>query len=241
MKSKASVQVASWRNTYFTWAAIVAMLLVLAGFARTYYLKAFFATPALPTLLHFHGAILTLWFVLFFVQVRLVAVHRVDFHRLLGICGVVLATFIVLVSSAVAIHATRRDFLADPRSNAALSFLAFLLLGELLPFVGFFVAALLFRQRSDYHKRFMLLASCSFLGAAIIRLPFHFIQAAGLWSSIAMVETVPVTFILFDTAQNRRLHAAFLWGGLLFVSVLPALVFLSRTQLWIEIAKRLVL
>jgi hypothetical protein len=241
MKSKISVPVASWRNTYFTWASIVAMLLVLAGFARTYYLKAFFATTALPTLLHIHGTILTLWFVLFFVQVRLVAVHRVDFHRLLGICGVVLATFIVLVSSAVAIHATRRDFLTDPRSNATLSFLAFLLLGELLPFVGFFVAALLFRQRSDYHKRFMLLASCSFLGAAIIRLPFHFIQVAGLWSSIAMVETVPVIFILFDTAQNRRLHAAFLWGGLLFVSVLPALVFLSRTQLWIEIAKRLVL
>ena len=238
---KSNGQVASLRNTYFTWAAIVAMLLVFAGFARTYYLKAFFATPVLPTLLHLHGAILTLWFVLFFVQVRLVAARRIDLHRLLGICGVVLAAFIVLISSAVAIHATRRDFLADPRSNAALSFLAFLLLGELLPFVGFLVAALLFRRRSDYHKRFMLLASCSFLGAAIIRLPFDFIQAAGLWSSIGMVEIVAVTFILFDTAQNRRLHAAFLWGGPLFVSVLPALVFLSRTQLWIDIAKWLVL
>ena len=238
---KSNNQVASLRNTYFTWAAIVAMLLVFAGFARTYYLKTFFGTPVLPALLHLHGFVLTLWFVLFLVQVRLVAARRIDLHRLLGICGVVLAAFIVLISSAVAIHATRRDFLADPRSNAALSFLAFLLLGELLPFVGFLIAALLFRQRSDYHKRLMLLASCSFLGAATIRLPFHFIQTAGLWSSIGMVEIFPVTFILFDTVQNRRLHAAFLWGGLLFVSVLPALVFLSRTQLWIDIAKRLVL
>lgn len=238
---KSNDQVASLRNAYFTWAAIVAMLLVFAGFARTYYLKTFFGTPALPPLLHLHGFVLTLWFALFLVQVRLVAARRIGLHRLLGICGVVLAAFIVLISSAVAIHATRRDFLADPRSNDALSFLAFLLLGELLPFVGFLVAALLFRQRSDCHKRLMLLASCSFLGAAIIRLPFHFIQAAGLWSSIGMVEIFPVTFILFDTVQNRRLHAAFLWGGLLFVSVLPALVFLSRTQLWIDIAKRLVL
>jgi len=238
---KGNVQVAGLRNTYFTRAAVVAILLVFAGFARTYYLKTFFGTPVLPPLLHLHGFVLTLWFVLFLVQVRLVAARRIDLHRLLGICGVVLAAFIVLISSAVAIQATRRDFLADPRSNAALSFLAFLLLGELLPFVGFLVAALLFRRRSDYHKRFMLLASCSFLGAAIIRLPFHFIQAAGLWSSIAMVETVAVTFILLDTARNRRLHPAFLWGGLLFVSVLPALVFLSRTQLWIDIARRLVL
>ncbi|MGC1491212.1 MAG: hypothetical protein WA798_07540, partial [Candidatus Acidiferrum sp.] len=94
---KSNVQVASLRNTYFTRAAILAMLLVFAGFARTYYLKTFFGTPVLPPLLHLHGFVLTLWFVLFLAQVRLVAARRIDLHRLLGICGVVLAAFIVLI------------------------------------------------------------------------------------------------------------------------------------------------
>ena len=34
----------------YRWAAIVAALVVFAGFAQTYYLKAWFGTPTLPTL-----------------------------------------------------------------------------------------------------------------------------------------------------------------------------------------------
>jgi hypothetical protein len=241
MKSKASVQLAGWRNAYFTWAAIVAMLLVLAGFARSYYLKAFFATPVLPTLLHLHGAILTLWFVLFFVQVRLVAVRRVDLHRLLGTYGAVLAVLVLWVSSAVAIQATRRDYLADPHSDAALSFLAFLLLGELLSFASFVSIGLLLRRRPEIHKRLMLLGSCCLLGAPVIRIPLHFIQTLNLWGIIGIHDSVPIAFILYDTIRTRRLHPAFLWGGITFLLVNPTLMFVSKTEVWIGFAKWLVL
>ena len=41
-------------------AAILIPLIVLAGFARTYYLKPFFATPDLPgRIVHLHGIIMT--------------------------------------------------------------------------------------------------------------------------------------------------------------------------------------
>lgn len=209
MKSKASVQIASWRNAYFTWAAIVALLLVFAGFARTYYLKSYFGTLVLPTLLHLHGAILTLWFVLFFVQVRLVAAHRIDLHRLLGY-GALLTVLVLWVSSAVAIQATRRDYLAAPHSDAALSFRAFLLLGELLSFACFVALALLLRRRPEIHKRLMLLGSCCILGAAITRIPLHFIQTLNLWGIIGIHDSVPIAFILYDTIRTRILHPAFL-------------------------------
>jgi hypothetical protein len=241
MKSKASLQVASWRNSYFTWAAIVALLLVFAGFARTYYLKSFFGTPALPTLLQLHGAILTLWFVLFFVQVRLVAAHRVDLHRLLGTFGAVLAVLVLWVSSAVAIQATRRDYLADPHSDAALSFLAFLLLGELLSFACFVALALLLRRRPQIHKRLMFLGSCCFLGAPLIRIPLHFIQTLNVWTIFGIIDSIPIMFIIYDTIRNRRLHPAFLWGGIAFILVNPTLMFFSKTALWIHFARWLVL
>ena len=49
----------------YTWAAIAIPLIVLAGFARSYYLKGLFAGPALPGLLvHVHGIVMTLWVVL---------------------------------------------------------------------------------------------------------------------------------------------------------------------------------
>src|SRR3546814_12555921 len=54
-------------------AAVVALALVFAGFARTYYLRSAFDGPPLTLLLYVHGAVMTSWFVLFIVQARLVA------------------------------------------------------------------------------------------------------------------------------------------------------------------------
>src|SRR5260221_933804 len=76
-------------RTFYTWAAVVAALVVFAGFARTYYLKGAFGTPDLSTLKHLHGFVMTAWFTLFLVQVRLVATGRTRIHRKLGVAGAV--------------------------------------------------------------------------------------------------------------------------------------------------------
>ncbi len=58
-------------------AAILTPLIVLAGFARTYYLKPFFDTPDIAgRIVHLHGIVMTAWVVLFIVQVSLVATRR---------------------------------------------------------------------------------------------------------------------------------------------------------------------
>jgi len=69
---------ASARGSFYTWVAVGAALIVFAGFARTYYLKELSGTRSLLLLLHVHGLVMTLWFVLFLAQVRLVATHRTD-------------------------------------------------------------------------------------------------------------------------------------------------------------------
>jgi hypothetical protein len=89
----------------------------MAGFARTYYLKFAFGTPALPWLLHVHGALMTSWFALFFVQVNLIAARRVVLHRRLGVAGAVLAGLIVVVGIAVALHGAARDRLLPNTSG----------------------------------------------------------------------------------------------------------------------------
>jgi len=42
----------------YRWFAIAAFAVVVVGFARSYYLEAFFGTLALPWLLHLHGALM---------------------------------------------------------------------------------------------------------------------------------------------------------------------------------------
>src|SRR5690348_15520784 len=95
-------------------------VLVFAGFARTYYLKGLFQIPPLPLLLHVHGAVMTLWYTLFVVQVRLVATHRVALHRSMGIAGIFLAGLVAVLGTIVSLGLARRDLQAHPDSGGVL-------------------------------------------------------------------------------------------------------------------------
>ena len=224
------------RDSFYAWVAMGAVLIVFAGFARTYYLKALFGTPRLPLLLHLHGFVLTLWFVLFFVQTQLVAMHRVAVHRRLGVFGALVAGLVVLVGGAVAFHASQRGFLADPNSVRDIRGLA-ILCGFLLDFCLLVGSALYFRRRPELHKRLMLLATCSILAPAISRVPLHFIQAGGIWTTIGLVDLCVVVCIAYDTSRSRRLNPAFGWGGLLLLITFPSAQFVARSNLWIHFAK----
>ena len=105
MAANPAVQRRGRDRRLYTWFAILMPVIVLLGFARTYYLRGLFDAPAIPSLLvHLHGAVMTSWIVLFMVQVWLVSSRRVRVHQRLGIVGAVLAVlvFVVGVSTGIA-------------------------------------------------------------------------------------------------------------------------------------------
>src|SRR2546430_3445795 len=161
----------------YIWFAIFMPIIVLAGFARTYYLKGFFGNPPLPGLLvQVHGLVMTSWVVLFVAQVSLVAKRRTRTHQRLGVLGAVLAGAVVVVGVATAIAAAARGASPGP---PALQFLV-IPLGDMLVFAILVGTALYFRRsRLDIHKRLMLLAAMNLLPAAIVRIPLHFIESGG--------------------------------------------------------------
>src|SRR5438067_11517923 len=82
----------------YIWFAVFMPIIVLAGFARSYYLKGFFGFPALPSLLvQLHGIVMTSWVVLFVTQVTLVVSGRTRTPQRLGVSGAVRAELIVVV------------------------------------------------------------------------------------------------------------------------------------------------
>ncbi|MBZ5688043.1 MAG: hypothetical protein LAP86_23765 [Acidobacteriia bacterium] len=233
------------RGSFYTWVAVGTFLIIFAGFARTYFLKVLFGTRALPLLLHLHGLIFTLWFVLFFIQTLLVARHRVDLHRRLGIVGAVLAPLAACVAIAVSFHAGRRHYLADPASLTVLSVRPFALdVGSSLTFALLVAAALYFRRRGDVHKRLMVLASCGLLlpgmGRLLEQIPLDILHAGGLWEMVAFTEITPVVCIFYDTIKHRRLHPAFALGGLALLSSLPVFMVIGSTHLWLNFTTWLV-
>ena len=218
-------------------AAIFTPLIVLAGFARTYYLKPFFSTPDLPgRIVHLHGIIMTTWVVLFVVQVTLVAKRRTRVHQRLGIFGGVLAALVVIVGILTALYAAARGASPGP---PALSFLI-IPIGDMLIFSVLIGLALYFRRKLDVHKRLMLLAAINLLTPAIARIPLGFIIAGGPLAFFGLTDLCLLACVAFDTIKHRRLHPVFLWGTIFLIAMQPLRLLLAGTSVWMNFAAALV-
>ena len=223
-------------RSLYTAGALLAALVAFAGFARTYYLKGSFDTPALSPVLHAHGLVMSLWFLLFIAQARLVAAGRTDLHRKLGVAGVLVAVLVVVLGTVVAIDGARGGL------SPGLPPLVFLAipLGMLVVFAALVGAAIALRRRSDWHKRLMLLATLGLLTPALARLA---VDVLGLKSPplfFALNDGIVIAWVAWDTVRNRRLHPAFLWGTLFFLASQPLRIAIAHTEAWQRFAAWLI-
>jgi len=216
----------------YTAGALLAAVLAFGGFARTYYLKGAFDTPALSPVLHAHGLLMSLWFVLFVVQARLVAAGRADLHRKLGVAGVLVAILIVPLGASVAIDGARGGL------SPGLPPLVFLAvpLGMLVVFATLVGAAIALRRRSDWHKRLMLLATLSLLTPALARLAIDFLGLKSPPMFFALTDVIVLAWVVWDTVLHRRLHPAFLWGTLFLLVSQPLRIAIGYTAAWQQFA-----
>jgi hypothetical protein len=224
------------RDSYFyVGVAIFAAATIFAGFARTYYLKAFFANMPLTPLLHLHGIVFTSWLVLFVTQSTLVAAKRTDIHRRLGVAGGVLAVFMAVIGPLTAIRAASHPVIL-PGLPPPLVFLVVPLF-DILVFSILVAAGFYYRRKPDTHKRLMLLATLSILPPAIARLPFHFILAMGPVAFFGISDLILLSCAIYDTAVHRRMHPAYLWGGLLVIVSHPVRLAIGGTGAWLAFAR----
>jgi hypothetical protein len=210
-------------------AAITATALVFAGFARTFYLRAWFASQPLPTLYIAHGLVFTSWFVVLVGQVLLVANGRADLHRRLGVGGGIIALAMVVLGPLVAVDAARHgmslEFLLTPLADV---FVFAILIGT----------ALWFRNRRAVHSRLVVVATVAILPPVIARLPSSFF--AGPLEVFGTTDLLLGIVVAYDTIARRKLHPAYLWGGALLVASHPLRVVLASTSTWLCIARWLV-
>lgn len=214
--------------------AVLSLVVAFLGFAPTYYLKLLYGTPPLTALVHVHGLVFTAWLLLFFVQTILVARHRIDLHRRLGIAGAALAVMMIAIGARTAITAAAIGH--APNNVPPLVFLA-IPLSALFLFAGLLGGGLYFRKRNrEVHKRLMLLATLSLLSPPIARLPLEWIREYGVLAVFGITDAILLACIAIDTWKHRRLHPAMAWGGLLFLASQPLRLLIARSQTWHEVA-----
>jgi hypothetical protein len=225
-------------------ASLVFFALVFWTFARTFYLKSFFGTPPLSLLLHIHGAVMTGWVVLLVVQTSLIAAHRVQLHRRLGVFGAAWAALVVSLGSITTLHAAVREVRGHTDFAAAQVTITSLDLLQMLFFAGFVTIAIWQRHRPDYHKRLMLLTIACMLPDALARLPVSFMthatEAELNLRIMVGLDAFIVICVGLDTLWRRRLHPAFAWGALLFVGAFHVALYVTKTPAWIAFCESLV-
>lgn len=225
MGNSASAPDKQFERRLYVFAALTSAFVVMAGFARTFYLRPWFEVVPLPSLMVVHGVLMTLWLLLFVTQVSLVAGRRTALHRRLGWLAAVLLPLILLAGAATALSAGRE--------HGTLSVMPSF---DLLLFTLFVALGMMQRRRPDYHKRLMLLATLVMLFPAIVRLPLAAIEQASLPVLMGMAVTAMLLFVLIDTVRNRRLHPAFAWGAAVFAMSMPMRLWVKSTEQWQQFA-----
>jgi uncharacterized membrane protein YozB (DUF420 family) len=219
---------------FYSGMAIVMLVTVFVGFAPKYYLSGYFEGPRLVPLTHLHAILFTGWVLLFLTQTSLVATGRVAVHRRLGIAGAVLAASMVVVGVSTAISAAARGGgTTAPPDVPPLVFLA-VPLGDMVLFALLVASALWLRRNREAHKRLMLLAYISILTAAIARLPG--VEPLGPLGFFAFTDLFIVAGVAYDYFSRRRVHRAYIYGGLLIVLSQPLRLIVAGTDAWMRFA-----
>lgn len=232
-----STQQRTTEHRFFGGIALVILVSVLFGFARSFYLKPFlfpdFPAPPEPIFI-IHGIAFTAWVVLLLAQTKLVATGNVKLHRTVGSFGAVLACVLVVLGVFVALVAARRPggFVGIP--VPPLQFLVVPL--SAIALFAFFVAlAVVFRRNGQAHKRLMVLGSLQMVTPAVARWPG--IAPFGPPAFFGITDLFVIALAIFDFRTRRRLHPATLWGGLLTIIAQPAQLMLSGTSSWLDFAR----
>lgn len=222
-------------HRFFTGLAVAALLVTVAGFARTYLLVPALGlpegNPPFTPLVHAHAAVAFAWCLLFVVQTGLVATGRTALHRRLGVAGVALYGALVVLGPWVAIRSVARQ-------GSPVDELAFLSvsLGNIVAYTLLFGAAIAARGTPAVHKRLMVLGVVAMLTAPFGRLT----NLPLLLDHVVGPGLFVVALALWDRRALGRLHAVTRLGGPLILLWELAPLTYGYSSWWLATARELV-
>lgn len=222
-------------RVFFGGMALVILAIVFLGFMRTFYLSSYFARPALSPLHIVHGTAFTSWVVLFVIQTSLIAAGRRETHRRLGYAGAVLAALMVALGFMLAIRAAQAGH--APLGLKPLEFLIIPVF-DMLVFAPLVAAAVYFRRQAATHKRLMLIATLSLVGAAVARITGT-PGAGGPLVFFGVPDLLILAGVVYDRRTRGAVHPAYKWGGGLVVGSQIVRLAVLKTAAWMAVARLL--
>lgn len=216
-------------RVFYSGMAVLLCVCVFIGFSPTYFQAGMLRAPLPSPILHVHGAVFTLWMLLFLVQATLVSAHRVKWHRSLGTVAFCLPPIMIVLGVIAALDALHRGVKIGPLDPAVS------LAIPLIDIAGFTVvicASWRARRRPDAHKRLILLATCGLVAAAFGRFPWDRIGLPPAAGAVTGLGILVLIVIVYDLISLHRIHRSTMWAAPLIWASVALAVPIGMTSVW---------
>jgi hypothetical protein len=225
---------------FYSGAAIVMIVLVLIGFAPSFYFRGLVhyprPNPEISALVLLHGLMFSGWMLIFLMQARLIASGRRDLHMKLGLWSMVFAASLIPLMIATTIGQVARA--NQPPGYTPLGWMAVPAFG--IPvYTAFLWAGWTKRRDPQAHKRYMLGAALLMMDPAIGRIPL-LPPEAGIHLSDLLGWLPFLTLVVWDLRSRGRIHSATLLVAGVWGLVLILRGFAVTSPMWERMAGSLV-
>jgi hypothetical protein len=220
-------------RAFYSGMAITLCICVYIGFSPTYFQAGMMRAPLPSPILHVHGAVFTLWMLLFTVQAALISARRVKWHRSLGTVAFCLPPIMIILGIIAAIDALHRGVKIGPLDPAVSA--AIPLIG-IVAFTIVIYASWRARRRPDAHKRLIMIATMGLVAAAFGRFPWARIglpPAAGATTGLGVLLLI---LVIYELVTIRRVHRSTMWAAPLVLASIALAVPIGMTPAWRALA-----
>jgi hypothetical protein len=216
-------------RVFYSGMAILLSVCVYIGFSPTYFQAGVVRAPLPSPILHVHGAVFTLWMLLFVVQAAFISARRVKWHRSFGTVAFCFPPIMIVLGVMAAIDALHRGVkigTLDPAVSAA------------IPLIGITAFAIVIygswraRRRPDAHKRLILIATMGLVAAAFGRFPWSRIGLPPAAGAVTGLGSLLLILIVYELISIRRIHRSTMWAAPLMLASVALAVPIGMTPVW---------
>ena len=217
---------------YFLMALLIPVIVVF-GFSYTITQNLIHPVIPRPAVLYVHAAVFSGWLLFFLVQSALVRTHRVKWHRSIGWFGAAFGALIPIVGTATAIAMAHFNINELHQKQVESSLM--IPLWDMVAFTGAFALAVYWRQKPEYHRRLVLIATCTLTAAAFGRFPPSVLNGNFFYVG---VDLLIILGVLRDWIVAKKIHPTYLCALPLLVIGQTVVIYTVSHELryWLKIA-----
>lgn len=217
-------------HIFFPAMGVLILVTVIVGFARTYYLAGMVRAHLPSPIIHIHAVVFSLWVLLLVTQTSLVAAHRIDVHRKLGLVGFGLACLVPVIGVLAATNSLSRNF-APPGFPLGAQTFYVIPMSSMLLFTTLAFFAYRERRNPAVHKRLILIATFALMDAPTGRAPLSVITGHPHMESVFSVVFL-LLLVAYDLWSTRKVLRVTIWAGIFMVVVQQVRVPIGMTGAW---------